>query len=254
VTFSGTPVGDYKIVIQVTSNGNQSTAVFKWSINSGTDYTTGATASSSGVTLGNTGVVVTFPAGSYTTSDVYTCNVIPLKTKDGIQWYDLPADFYKMQNVMITGAGWAGPVEVPEIMKVEEALWRYNTNVTLGNPLGYMLRNGTSGANMIGLFPVPRAGALVRINYFPYAPQLASTSTQIDTYNSWFDQYAVFYAAQRMAYKDEDFELADRMERDMNDIKKRIQAAAASGRSSQAPHIQNTIAASRIRRRTYYYP
>ena len=64
VTISGTPAAAYNLLIMITLGGSVGTATFKWSTNNGSSWTTGATTGSA-VSLGPTGLVVNFAAGTY---------------------------------------------------------------------------------------------------------------------------------------------------------------------------------------------
>lgn len=72
VTLSGRPtLGSYQVIVQITTGGALGAAVFKWSSNGGTTYTTGVLTAAS-VVLGATGMTALFPAvGTYDVSNVY---------------------------------------------------------------------------------------------------------------------------------------------------------------------------------------
>lgn len=71
VTLTGTPTANEDIIIQITTGGALGTAIFKWSSNGGTSYTTGVTTAAT-VTLTGTGLTANFPAGTYTLNNVYS--------------------------------------------------------------------------------------------------------------------------------------------------------------------------------------
>lgn len=72
VTYTGVPNRDwYEFVLEITTPGTVGVAVFKWSSNGGTSYTTGVTTAAS-VVLTGTGITVKFPAGTYTAADTST--------------------------------------------------------------------------------------------------------------------------------------------------------------------------------------
>jgi len=72
VTVTGTPASSaYKFRVEITTGGAVGTAIFKWSSDGGTTYTTTVTTASTAV-LGSTGVTVHFPAGTYATNNIYT--------------------------------------------------------------------------------------------------------------------------------------------------------------------------------------
>lgn len=71
VTFTGTPLDDYDIIIEITTGGAVATAVFKWSKDGGATYTTGVTTAST-VVLTGTGVTANFAAGTYVVAEKYS--------------------------------------------------------------------------------------------------------------------------------------------------------------------------------------
>lgn len=72
VTLSGTPASTVqKILIEITTGGARGTAIFKWSSNDGTSYTTGVFTGAS-VSLGSTGITAAFATGTYSTDNVYS--------------------------------------------------------------------------------------------------------------------------------------------------------------------------------------
>lgn len=73
ITLSGTPLGFYDVIIQITTTGTQTSAVLKYSLDGGANYTTGVAAAAT-VLLGSTGITLHLPAGTYTMGDQYTFN------------------------------------------------------------------------------------------------------------------------------------------------------------------------------------
>jgi hypothetical protein len=71
VTFTGTPNGVYKILVEITTGGARGTAVFRYSLDNGATYTT-AVATAATVLLGDSGVTANFAVGTYTDDNVYT--------------------------------------------------------------------------------------------------------------------------------------------------------------------------------------
>ena len=69
VTTSGYTTVTDKLRIEITTGGARGTAVFKWSIDGGDNYTTGVTTAAT-VDLGN-GITVAFATGTYSTDNVY---------------------------------------------------------------------------------------------------------------------------------------------------------------------------------------
>ena len=76
VTLTGTPTANAQIVIQITAGGVGTAAVFKWSSNGGTSFTTGVSVAAA-VALIGTGLVANFavsPPDTYALNNLYTAN------------------------------------------------------------------------------------------------------------------------------------------------------------------------------------
>jgi hypothetical protein len=71
ISLTGAPVRAIQGKVEVTTGGTLGTAVFRWTENNGTSYTTGVLTAAS-VALGTTGVSVTFPAGTYVVGEIYS--------------------------------------------------------------------------------------------------------------------------------------------------------------------------------------
>jgi hypothetical protein len=71
VALTGNSIGKLTFSLEVTTGGTRGTAIFKWSSDGGTTYTTGVTTAAT-VVLGDTGITATFAAGTYATDNVYT--------------------------------------------------------------------------------------------------------------------------------------------------------------------------------------
>ncbi len=65
----------YQFALDIVAGGALGTATFKYTLNGGTSYSSTASTAAS-VLLGNTGLTANFPAGTYSTNNVYT-SVLP---------------------------------------------------------------------------------------------------------------------------------------------------------------------------------
>lgn len=70
MTLSGTLAAPFDFVIQITTLGARGTAVFKWSSDGGTTFTTGVTTAATNV-LTATGVTANWPVGTYAVDNLY---------------------------------------------------------------------------------------------------------------------------------------------------------------------------------------
>lgn len=238
ITLSGYPVGDFaNLRLKITTGGSQAAAIFKYSLDGGSNYSTTYTASASGVALGTTGITATFATGTYTLNNVYSAATEPIDLNSSQQYYALPSDFYKVSVVMITGSGSTQPAVLTPLERLEAGIFR-DSALAAGYVSKYEIRSDLQGGNWIGFHPQPASGDTLRLHYFPNAPSFSGTSATIEVYN-FCDEWVAHYAARRMAIKDEDLEVVQILTGAMNDIEKRIRASINQGRSSDVKHIQN---------------
>lgn len=76
ITASGTPTAVSLFIVEITTGGTATTAVFRWSSNNGNSFTSGVTATGSAQVLAN-GVSVTFIAGTYVLGEMYSFSAAP---------------------------------------------------------------------------------------------------------------------------------------------------------------------------------
>lgn len=249
-TVTGEPVSDYPIVVQITTSGALGVAVFKWSLNGGSTYTTGVLTAAT-VTLGNTGLVLNFPVGVYTLDTVYTFQTTGVPTIRNQQMYELPDDFYKLYSVIATTGG-AAPYPVEELGRLDESYWRDTNAVPLGNPMYYQIQSPRFGNPVAGLrlFPIPDGSQTLRVNYFPCAPTLTEDGDVFDGINGW-EGYVEDYAARQMAVKDEALELVATFDASIKSLEKRIRGLVAT-RTTDPPRIQNARRSAGVRKFPYW--
>lgn len=105
VTFSGTIPLNFGLRVEITTGGARGTAVFRWSGNNGTSWTSGVTTAAT-VDLGN-GVTLNFSVGTYATDNVYLLKVSQWidQTGNGFHFVttDANADKYPIPLVTSTG-------------------------------------------------------------------------------------------------------------------------------------------------------
>jgi hypothetical protein len=81
VTFSGTPLDNFQIQVNVTSGGPLGASLFEWSYDGGRTFPITGAPTAASVSLGfgtpDTGVVVHFSSGTYATDNVYAVTVLP---------------------------------------------------------------------------------------------------------------------------------------------------------------------------------
>jgi hypothetical protein len=85
LTLTGTPTGPFSFRLEITTGGSRGTAVFRWSSDGGTTYTSGVTTGATNV-LGSTGVTANWAVGTYSNTNVYTetGEYVAMATVDGV--------------------------------------------------------------------------------------------------------------------------------------------------------------------------
>jgi hypothetical protein len=151
VTLSGRPVaGDLEIIVQITTAGVLGAAVFQWSKDGGTTWTTGV-ATAASVALPTTGLTAAFAAGTYALDNLYTADtpvpemvlgwITTLVTDDMFRkrgrdpqdaaMVDLKADIETvLAEIKEAADGETGLFDIPVTESADSA-------VTTGGPLGY---------------------------------------------------------------------------------------------------------------------
>jgi len=71
IALGGTPAAVYSAKLEVTTAGALGTMVFRWSSDGGTTWTSNVTSTTTAMTLGTTGITVTFAAGTYAADNTY---------------------------------------------------------------------------------------------------------------------------------------------------------------------------------------
>jgi hypothetical protein len=82
VTLTGTPAGDYQLVIQIDLGGTRGTATFKWSTDDGATWTAEDVLTAASVVLGSTGLTANFATGTYVLNETYSADTEPYLEDD----------------------------------------------------------------------------------------------------------------------------------------------------------------------------
>jgi hypothetical protein len=243
ITLTGTSIDNsFSYVVDILSIAVTTAITWQYSLDGGTTYTAGASTFSqaAGATkaLGNSGVNVVFPIGTYAADNTWSFTIEPMTTASGVRAYELPTDFYKLHKVFASSSAVSTAYyEVAELPSNEEGQYRYSSQ-SAGGPEYYQIKPGAVDQDYILFYPTPPTGTYVQINYFPYAPSLSSDSSEVDAFGGWTDDFVPSYAAWQMAMKDELFGLADRLAADMQRMEKAIVEAART-RARRAPRVQD---------------
>jgi len=99
------------------------------------------------------------------------------------------------------------------------------------------------------LMPAPPAALPMRLWYYPNAVRMVSDSDTIDGGNGW-EVYAIDWAARRLAEKDENYELAARLDMALAEMMAAIDREAANRIAGIAPKIRRA----RYKRDMWWWP
>ena len=129
----------------------------------------------------------------------------------------------------------------------EEAALR-DPNAGGGWPTHYQLRRTGAGVSSLVILPEHEAGLTIAVDYVPAFTDMVDDTDTFDGLNGWED-YPIDFAARKMAMRDEDWDLADRLEKDMARTKARIMRVSPKRDLHQARRSRDVRAnALRIRR------
>ncbi len=98
---------------------------------------------------------------------------------------------------------------------------------------------GSGPSASLYLQPIPGVGAPFRIWYFPVPVVLVAGSDTWDTANRW-DEYVIAFAAKLVAERDQNFELAAKLDQMVSGMEGTIKAEGESRISGQAPKIRRS--------------
>lgn len=136
--------------------------------------------------------------------------------------YSLDDTFYLLISVYLDGTT-GGPI-MP-FSSQEEPLLRTAAAASTA-PLYYQLNRTAAGANTITILPTHSAGLTIKVRWVPVFTDLTDNSSNpFAGVNGW-EEYIVAFAARCMAVKDEEWNLAQALDRDMERLRERIQKLA----------------------------
>lgn len=143
--------------------------------------------------------------------------------------YALNGDFYRLISVRIAGPG--GMRLVPFIPEDEPML--REPSFTVAKPTHYEIQPG-----FIEMLPLHGAGWNVIVDYIPVYTDLVSGTDTLDGIDGW-EEYVVDFAAHCIATKDEEWELAGALERDMAKLEARIKLLTPGRDSFRAERVKD---------------
>lgn len=129
----------------------------------------------------------------------------------------------------------------------EEAALR-ESDSSSGRPTHYQLRRSVAGVSSLVVLPEHSANLSLEVRYVPAFTDMVENTDTFDGLNGWED-YPIDFAARKMAMRDEDFELADRLERDMDRTMARVNALAGKRDMHQARRVRDIRGPQTVRRR-----
>jgi hypothetical protein len=143
--------------------------------------------------------------------------------------YNLAADFYTLISVWLNVADDRYPLEP---LQTPEEPWLRDADV-VDRPTHYELRR-----DQIAILPVHSAGLTIQVDYVPAWTDLSADGDTANGVNGWED-YIVDYAAQRMAVKDEELGLAQRLDADMAMLAERVRKLAPKRDMFRAKRVRD---------------
>lgn len=166
--------------------------------------------------------------GSYYYHKTYTFNLV-----SGTDYYNLPTDFYKLAGLEIK-------VDSQNYQTLQRFNWG-DRNKFMNGPffdwgafnLGYALVG-----NQVRFFPNNYLTNEIRMDYVPFMVPMSADSDELSWYNGWED-YIIVDAARKMALKENDEALADRLLQEKQLLIKRIESAAAARDAANPKTITN---------------
>lgn len=151
VSLAGRPVlGSSQFIIDITTGGPLSTAIFEWSADNGVTFTSGVLTAAF-VVLGTTGLTALFPVGSYTADNQYVSATPVPETVLGWMVAIVTVDLYRKRGVnpqdptieMCREEAVRALAEIKEASDSKDGLFDLpasddgDSAVTTGGPLGY---------------------------------------------------------------------------------------------------------------------
>lgn len=166
--------------------------------------------------------------GSYYFHNTYTFNLI-----SGQSSYNLPNDFYKLAGIEIQ-------IDSQNYQSLQRFNWSDRNKFMSGTffdwgafNLGYSLVG-----NQVRLFPNVSITNQIRLDYVPFMTTMVADSDSFNGFNGWED-YIIVDAARKMALKENDEALADRLLQEKQLLIKRIESAAAARDAANPKTISN---------------
>jgi hypothetical protein len=135
--------------------------------------------------------------------------------------YALPSAFYMLISVAL--AGDFGTPLVP-FSSQEEPMLRLESTTAEGMPVHYQLRRSAAaaGTSSLVVLPVHDAGQTITVEYVPvYTDLLDTRASTFDGVNGW-EEFMAIYAARLMAEKDQEWQLLDRLDKALAEVRGRI--------------------------------
>lgn len=158
--------------------------------------------------------------------------------------YSLNATAYIILGVRLNESG---GYPLVRMSPHEEAALR-EADSSHGRPTHYALRRTGAGVSTIVLLPEHSASLTVTYLYVPAFTDLVDDTDTFDGINGWED-YPIDFAAQKMAMRDEEWALADRLERAMDRTMARVKTIAPKRDLHQARRVRDIRGPQTVRRR-----
>lgn len=172
-------------------------------------------------------------------------------TVSGTSVYPLPSDYFECKGVELQlnqsntsplGADW---IWLTTFTAVDRPFLSSSTPGWNGEPSRYRIQgkaaSDASDPGSIELLPIPSANLNVRLWYVFAPPTLVNDSDTFDGF-AGYEDYAVKYAAKWCAFKAENFDVADRLQAELDRISKNVLAQMSKRDGANPPKVSMTRA------------
>lgn len=162
--------------------------------------------------------------------------------------YTLDPEFYMLISVRRDGVGGES---LTNFTSAEEPFLRDTSTTADGYPTSYQLRRTAAGVNSIAVLPVHAAGLTIVVDYVPVYIDFTDSALSLFHGVSGWEEYIVNYAAQQMATKDEEWALADRLDKELAKLRQRILKLAPKRDMHRAKRVKD-VRGPRLMARRYW--
>jgi hypothetical protein len=255
MTVAGVPrVGiqtSYTLVVRIEDDDDIGSVPARFSTDGGATFTDQSFVTQVGAqNLPGTSLTISFTAGTPDADATFTSVAAKPSTVTGQRTYELPVDFYKLNQLYLTD-GQNTVISLDPVDHVDKPYFDANGTPATGTPGYYQLRDG-----YFDIFPTPNYAYTINMSYVPSCQILIGDDDTFDGINGWED-YGSHWAARKMLLKEGDIEMANLVTQDLNKLAARISNMAAerdTGAAARVQDIRGALCWGRMKRPYYGRP